>query len=184
MIAALVYTLSPIHDDAHYIDAARRLAACPDVDALYIKDPGGLLMPQRAHTLIPAIKAVIGDKPLELHAHCTIGLAELAYMDAPDYGVSALQCASGAAADGNSNPPSERVVANLRALGHRVDIDDEALAEVGSYFTRLAEAEGLPAGRPMSFDAAYLRHQLPGGVVGHHAPASGRCASCRTWKAP
>jgi oxaloacetate decarboxylase (Na+ extruding) subunit alpha len=166
VIAALVYTLSPIHDDAHYVEAARRLAACPDVDALYIKDPGGLLMPQRARTLIPAIKAVIGAKQLELHAHCTIGLAELAYMEAPDYGVSALQCASGAAADGNSNPPSGRVVSNLRALGHRIDVDDEALAEVNSYFTRLAEAEGLAVGRPMSFDAAYLRHQLPGGVVG------------------
>ena len=166
VIAALVYTLTPIHDDAHYVDAARRLAACADVDALYIKDPGGLLMPQRARTLIPAIKAVTGAKQLELHSHCTIGLAELAYMDAPDYGVSALQCASGAAADGNSNPHSERVVANLRTLGHRVDIDDEALAAVGRYFTQLAEAEGLPAGRPMSFDAAYLRHQLPGGVVG------------------
>ncbi len=63
---------------------------------------------------------MIGAKPLELHAHCTIGLAEHTYMDAPDYGVSALQCASGAAADGTSNPPSERIVANLRALGpHR-----------------------------------------------------------------
>jgi oxaloacetate decarboxylase alpha subunit len=166
VIAALVYTLSPIHDDAHYVAAARRLAACPDVDALYIKDPGGLLMPQRARTLVPAIAAVLGGKKLELHSHCTIGLAELAYMEAPDYGVSALQCASGAAADGNSNPPSERVVANLRALGHSVAVDDDALAEVGRYFTRLAAAEGLPAGRPMSFDAAYLRHQLPGGVVG------------------
>lgn len=166
VIAALVYTLSPIHDDAHYVEAARRLAACPDVDALYIKDPGGLLMPQRARTLVPAITAVIGSKALELHAHCTIGLAELAYMEAPDYGVSTLQCASGAASDGNSNPPSERVVANLRALGHRVDLDDAALAEVGRFFTRLAEAEGLPSGRPMAFDAAYLRHQLPGGVVG------------------
>jgi oxaloacetate decarboxylase (Na+ extruding) subunit alpha len=166
VIAALVYSLSPIHDDAHYVDAARRLAACPDVDALYIKDPGGLLLPQRARTLIPAIRAVIGAKALELHSHCTIGLAELAYMEAPEHGVSAVQCASGAAADGNSNPPSGRVVANLRALGHRVDIDDAALAEVGRYFTQLAEAEGLPAGRPMAFDAAYLRHQLPGGVVG------------------
>jgi oxaloacetate decarboxylase alpha subunit len=166
VIAALVYTLSPIHDDAHYVDAACRLAACPDVDALYIKDPGGLLMPQRARTLIPAIRAVIGPKQLELHSHGTIGLAELAYMDAPDLGVSALQCASGAAADGNSNPPSERVVSNLRALGHRVDIDDAALAEVGRYFTRLAEAEDLPVGRPKAFDAAYLHHQLPGGVVG------------------
>jgi oxaloacetate decarboxylase (Na+ extruding) subunit alpha len=165
VIAALVYSLSPIHDDAHYVENARRLAACPDVDALYIKDPGGLLLPQRARVLIPAIKAVIGDKDLELHSHCTIGLAELAYMDAPDFGVSALQCASGAAADGTSNPPSERVVANLRALGHTVDIDDAALAEVGRFFTQLAEAEGLPAGRPRAFDATYLRHQLPGGVV-------------------
>jgi oxaloacetate decarboxylase alpha subunit len=166
VIAALVYTLSPIHDDAHYVEAARRLAACPDVDALYIKDPGGLLMPQRARTLIPAIKAVLGAKALELHAHCTIGLADLAYMEAPEHGVSALQCASGAAADGTSNPPALRVVANLRALGHRVDLDDDALAEVSRYFTRLAEAEGLPAGQPMPFDAAYLRHQLPGGMVG------------------
>jgi len=166
VITALVYTLSPIHDDAHYVERARKLAACPDVDALYIKDPGGLLTPNRARTLIPAIKAVIGSKPLELHAHCTIGLAEHTYMDAPDHGVSVLQCASGGAADGTSNPPSERVLSNLRALGHSVSIDDEALAAVTRYFTQLAEAEGLPVGRPQAFDAAYLRHQLPGGMVG------------------
>src|SRR5690606_21558106 len=29
----------------------------------------------------------------------------------------------------------------------------------------LADSEGLPAGAPQAFDAAYLRHQLPGGVV-------------------
>ena len=166
VIAAMVFTLSPIHDDAHYAACARTLAACPEVDALYIKDPGGLLSQKRAATLIPAIKAVMGDKPLELHSHNTIGLAEMTYLDAPELGVSALQCASGAAADGISNPPIERIVANLRSLGHRVDVDDEALAAVSNYFTRLAEAEDLPAGRPQGFDAAYLRHQLPGGTVG------------------
>ncbi len=166
VIAALVFTLSPVHDDAHYAAAARKLAACPDIDALYIKDPGGLLSPNRARTLIPAVKAVIGTKPLELHAHCTIGLAEHTYMDAPGYGVSALQCASGAASDGTSNPPALRVVANLRALGHSVRVDDQALAELDNYFTRLAEAEGLPMGRPQAFDATYLQHQLPGGMVG------------------
>jgi oxaloacetate decarboxylase (Na+ extruding) subunit alpha len=166
VIAALVFTLSPVHDDAHYVAAARKLAACPDIDAIYIKDPGGLLSPRRAQTLIPAVKAVIGAKPLELHAHCTIGLAEHTYMDAPAYGVSVLQCASGAAADGTSNPPSQRIVANLRALGHTVSVDDEALKEVSTYFTRLAQAEGLPIGQPQGFDAAYLQHQLPGGMVG------------------
>src|SRR5579863_10630188 len=43
VIAALVFTLSPIHDDRHYIERARKLASCPSIDALYIKDPGGLL---------------------------------------------------------------------------------------------------------------------------------------------
>jgi oxaloacetate decarboxylase (Na+ extruding) subunit alpha len=166
VIGALVFTLSPIHDDAHYVARARTLAESPDVDALYIKDPGGLLTPLRARTLIPAVKAVIGAKPLELHTHCTIGVGELTYMDAPQWGVSAVQCASGAASDGISNPPSERVVSNLRGLGHTIDIDDQALAEVARYFTRLAEAEGLPSGSPQAFDAGYLNHQLPGGTIG------------------
>src|SRR6202050_2183287 len=156
VIAALVFTISPIHDDADYVEHARKLAASPDVDALYIKDPGGLLTPLRARTMIPAVKAVIGDKPLELHSHCTIGLGELVYMDAPNWGVGTVHCASGAASDGISNPPAGRVVANLRELGQQIDIDDQALAEVGSYFTRLAEAEGLPAGCPQPFDATYF----------------------------
>lgn len=166
VVGALVFTLSPIHDDAHYVECARKLATSPDVDALYIKDPGGLLTPLRACTLIPAIRAAVGDKPLELHSHCTIGLGELVYMDAPMWGVTALHCASGAASDGISNPCSERVVANLRELGYQVDVDLEALAEVNRYFTRLAEAEGLPSGCPQAFDAAYFHHQLPGGMVG------------------
>src|ERR1700751_2060022 len=62
VIAALVFTLSPIHDDTYYAERARKLASSPDIDALYVKDPGGLLSPKRARTLIPAINAVLGDK--------------------------------------------------------------------------------------------------------------------------
>src|SRR5262249_17573195 len=57
VIVALVFSVSPIHDDEYYAARARQLASSPDVDALYIKDPGGLLSPKRAATLIPAIKA-------------------------------------------------------------------------------------------------------------------------------
>jgi oxaloacetate decarboxylase alpha subunit len=166
VIGALVFSLSPIHDDAHYAAAARTMAASPDIGALYIKDPGGLLSAKRAATLIPAIMAEIGDKPLELHNHCTTGLAEPACLEAADLGVAAVQCASGGAADGTSNPPITRMISNLKAMGHSVDIDEDAAREVAEYFTALAEAEGLPTGRPMHFDAAYLRHQLPGGMVG------------------
>ncbi len=166
VVGALVYSISPIHDDTHYAEAARTMAACKDIDALYIKDPGGLLTPKRAQTLIPAILAEIGDKPLELHNHCTIGLAEPACLEAADLGVAAVQCASGGAADGTSNPPILRMLANLRAAGHTVDVDDEAVQEVSDYFHAMADAEDLPKGAPRAFDAAYFHHNLPGGMVG------------------
>lgn len=166
VVGALVFSISPIHDDAHYAAAARTMAASPDIDSLYIKDPGGLLTPQRARTLIPAIMAEIGGKELELHNHCTIGLAEPACMEAADLGIAAVQCASGGAADGTSNPPITRMIANLRAAGHDVPINDEAAQEVADFWTAVAEAEGLPTGRPMAFDAAYFHHNLPGGMVG------------------
>ncbi len=183
VVGALVYTISPIHDDAHYAAAARVMAASPDIEALYIKDPGGLLTSKRAQTLIPAIMAEIGDKPLELHAHCTIGLAEQAYLEGVDLGATAVQCASGGAADGTSNPPIERMIANLRAWVTQSEIDDEAVAEVRRYFTALAEAEGLPTGQPMA-----VRRRLPpppaSGRNGRHdAPPPGRSRRCRISKA-
>ena len=59
----------------------------------------------------------------------------------------------------------QRVVANLRALGHTVDVDDRLLAAAARYFSRLAAAEGLPSGRPQPYDEAFTRHQLAGGVL-------------------
>ena len=190
VIVALVFTLSPIHDDAHYVERARTLALCPFIDALYIKDPGGLLKPSRAQTLIPAIKAVMGDKPLELHSHCTIGLAEHTYMDAPNYGVSALQCASGAAADGTSNPHSARVAANLRALGHRVDVDDEALSQVQPVLHSIGRGGGFAGGRtpgvrcPLSDASVAGRHGRYDAPPARRGPASthlGEGRSSKSW---
>jgi oxaloacetate decarboxylase alpha subunit len=57
------------------------------------------------------------------------------------------------------------VSANLRSLGHTVDIDDAALAEMSAYFEELAAAEGLPPGTPSDFDESYFHHQIPGGML-------------------
>ena len=165
-IAALTYTISAVHDDDFYAGLAGQMAACPDIDRVYVKDPAGLLTPERARTLIPAIRARLGGaKPLELHSHCTIGLSPLTCLAAADLGVSALHVACGSLANGTSLPNAQRVVANLRELGHTVDIDDRLLAVVADYFTRLARAESLPAGTPQEYDASFLRHQVAGGVM-------------------
>ena len=166
IIAALTYTISAVHTDEFYAGLAGQMAACPDIDRVYVKDPAGLLTPERTRTLIPAIRARLrGLVPLELHSHCTIGLSPLTCLAAADLGVTALHTACGALANGTSLPNAERVVANLREIGHTVDIDDRLLARVAGYFTDLALAESLPAGQPREYDASFLRHQVAGGVM-------------------
>jgi len=184
IIAALTYTISAVHTDDFYAGLAGQMAACTDIDRVYVKDPAGLLTPERTRTLIPAICARLGGaelargddppksdslrrntKPLELHSHCTIGLSPLTCLAAADLGVAALHTACGSLANGTSLPNAERVVANLRELGHAADVDDRLLAQVAGYFTDLALAESLPAGQPQEFDASFLRHQVAGGVM-------------------
>jgi oxaloacetate decarboxylase alpha subunit len=164
-MAALTFTLSDVHDDAFYAAFAARLAACPDIDLFYLKDPSGLMTPERARTLVPAVRAVIGSKRLEVHLHCTIGLGALASLAAVEAGADAVHVGIGPLGNGTSLPEAGRMVANLREFGHQVDIDDAALTRVSDYWSRLARAEGLAIGVPQDFDASFLKHQIAGGVM-------------------
>jgi oxaloacetate decarboxylase alpha subunit len=165
VVAALTYTISPLHDDAFFAAKAGQLSASRAFDALYLKDPGGLLTPERARALLPALVTAIEGKPLELHSHCNIGLAPFSYLAGVESGVSRLHVAVRPLANGTSQPSAEQVLANLRDLGHSADIDDRALAKMSAYFGALADAEGLERGRPQEFDRKYFRHQMPGGMI-------------------
>jgi len=165
VIGALTYTVSAVHDDAFYASIAEQMSTCRDIDRAYVKDPAGILTPERARTLIPAVRARLGGKPLELHAHASLGLSPLTCLAAADLGVSVLQVGCGALGNGTSLPDAERLLANLRASGHSADVDDRLLALVARYFDGVAEAEGLPAGQPREFDAAFMHHQVAGGVM-------------------
>lgn len=165
VVAALTYTVSDFHDDVFYADLATTLARSPHIDRFYLKDPAGILTPDRARSLIPAVATRIGETPLELHSHATIGLSQHTYLTAPDLGVSALHVGCGPLGDGTSLPDAQRTVTHLREMGCKVDIDDRMLALVADYFHRLAQAEGLPSGEPRPYDPSFLRHQIAGGVM-------------------
>src|SRR5205085_2277476 len=62
--AMMTYTLSPVHTDAYYVERALELKAL-DSDFISIKDPTGLLAPERARTLFPAVLAAAGGIPLQ-----------------------------------------------------------------------------------------------------------------------
>lgn len=165
VMCALTFTLSEIHTDEFYANFARAVGQSADIDLYYIKDPAGLLSLDRVRTLAPAIKAAIGNKPLEIHAHTTVGQGMISSLEAARLGISAIHVGVGPGGDGSSLPEANRMVANLEEAGFSVGIDKPALARLTSYWNKVAAAEGLPAGRPQNFDASFLRHQIAGGVM-------------------
>ncbi len=166
IVAALTFTLSPMHDDEHWATAAKALCASGKFDKLYVKDPGGLISAERAKTLMPALTRVMNGTPLEFHSHTTIGLAAFSYLEAAEQGVTCLHTSASAAANGTGQPAMSTTVSNLRDMGHTVDVDDDAMRDMDRYFANLATAEGLSHRGPSDFDRTYFRHQIPGGVMG------------------
>ncbi|HKI92125.1 MAG TPA: hypothetical protein VJ986_07470 [Gaiellaceae bacterium] len=165
VLVGLVYSVSPVHTDAYYGTRAAAVAASPDVDVLNLKDPGGLLTPERARTLVPALRAAAPGLPLEVHTHNTATTAAQVYLESARLGASYLCTAVRPLANGTSQPSAESTVANLRSEGFDVDLDEDALAEQSRYFTELAARLGRPVGAPLEYDAAVYRHQLPGGMT-------------------
>jgi oxaloacetate decarboxylase alpha subunit len=165
VLVGLVYSLSPVHTDAYYAERARAIAASDDVDVLNLKDPGGLLEPDRVRTLVPALRAAAPGLPLEVHSHTTATMAPLTYLEAARLGARFVCTAARPLANGSSQPSTEQTVANLRSAGFAVDVDDEAVAELSACFRALARRLGRPEGRPLEYDASIYRHQLPGGMT-------------------
>ena len=163
VVVGLTYSISPVHTHAYYAERVAALADCADVDRFYLKDPGGLLTTDAVRELAPHFVAT--GRTLELHSHCTIGLAPLVYMEGLRAGFDVLHTAIGPAGNGTSQPTAASTLRNLDAegYGHRLDLG--ALERVTGYFRELVREKGLPPGEPREYDAAYYHHQLPGGMV-------------------
>jgi len=162
--AMMTYTLSPVHTDAYYVERTRELVAMK-ADFISVKDPTGLLTPERAKTLFPAVVAAAGTIPVQLHSHCQSALAPQVYAIAIESGFRYGYTASRPLANGASLPATEDVAESARERGIATGIDMATLDEVSGYFAWLCEREGLPQGRIMEYDPALYEHQVPGGMI-------------------
>jgi oxaloacetate decarboxylase alpha subunit len=165
VVVGLTYSISDVHTHAYYAERAAALADCPDMDRLYLKDPGGLLTVDAVRELAPHFVAAAGARTVEVHSHCTIGLAPLVYVEGVKAGFQVVHTASGPLSRGTSQPEVVSTMRNLEATGSSHELDLEAEAVVARHFHQIARAKGLPPGAPREFDAVYYRHQLPGGMV-------------------
>jgi oxaloacetate decarboxylase alpha subunit len=134
-------------------------------DTIYLKDPGGLLTPERMRTLIPVMMHNANGIPLECHSHCTTGLAPLCYLEAFKLGVQAVHTSIPPLANGSAQPSVFNVARNTHYLGFDSKMDLEAAQPVSDHFKYIAENEHLPIGAPLEYDYYQYIHQVPGGVI-------------------
>jgi oxaloacetate decarboxylase alpha subunit len=162
--AGVVYTVSPVHTDDYYARKIRELRAL-GADAIFLKDPSGLLTPERAETLIPVAKAACGTLPLQLHSHCLTGLAPYVAVRAVELGVDVVHTATSTLANGASHPATETFIDNIHHRNYRTGIDRELVEQVAERLRYIAARENKPVGQILEHDSFHYEHQMPGGMI-------------------
>src|SRR4029078_12715398 len=128
-IVNLIYSVSPVHTDEYYAERCRQAVTLKPF-RLCLKDPGGLLTPERIRTLVPIVLKNAGGIPVELHSHCTTGLGPLVALEAVRLGIRIVNTGVPPLADGSALPSIFNVAHNLRALGYKPILKEEELAHV------------------------------------------------------
>jgi oxaloacetate decarboxylase alpha subunit len=106
-----------------------------------------------------------GDVPVELHSHCTTGLAPLVYAEALKLGVKTLHCGIPPLAEGPAQPSVLALIRNARLMGYSIDLDEALLQSVSKRLYAIARQDNMPLGEPTRYDYAQYIHQIPGGVI-------------------
>jgi len=159
----ICYTISPVHSEEGFADMAHRLEEL-GCDSICIKDMAGLISPPGAASLVRSIKKKV-KVPVDLHSHCSSGMAPMSYQAAAEAGVDIVDTAFSPFAWGTSQPPTESVVAAFQGTPWDSGLDLELLYEIGEDFAAMAGKYRMlltaEATRP---SVNVLLHQIPGGM--------------------
>ena len=160
----ICYTTSPVHTVEDFAAMAMKLQELGS-DSICIKDMAGLIAPRAASELVKAIKKRVSI-PVDLHSHCSSGMAPLSYHAAALAGVDILDTAFSAFGWGSSQPTTESVVAALQGTPYDTGLDIGKLYEIGEYFAALfAKYKSLFTAEATRPNLNVLLHQIPGGMI-------------------
>ncbi|ACX72736.1 oxaloacetate decarboxylase alpha subunit [Methanocaldococcus vulcanius M7] len=161
---AISYTISPVHTIDQYVELAKKLEEM-GCDSLCIKDMAGLLTPYEGYELVKRLKEEISI-PIDVHSHCTSGLAPMTYLKVIEAGADIVDCAISPFAMGTSQPPTESIVVALKGTKYDTGLDLKLLNEIRDYFMKVREKYKMLIS-PISqiVDARVLIYQVPGGML-------------------
>lgn len=161
---AISYTTSPVHTTDSFVSLASKFEEL-GCDSVCIKDMAGLIGPKEATALVTAIKQKIGI-PIDLHSHCSSGMAPMAYQAAAEAGASILDTAFSAFAWGTSQPPTESVAAAFKGTAYDTGYDLPLLYEIGEEVANtVGKYRFLFTSEATRANINVLIHQIPGGMI-------------------
>ncbi|MBP3672374.1 MAG: pyruvate carboxylase subunit B [Oscillospiraceae bacterium] len=161
------YTTSPVHTHAKYVEMVKELKEM-GASTICIKDMAGIMGPKEAYDLVSAIKDAVPELPIDLHTHCTTGLAFMTYLKAVEAGVDIIDTAISPFSGGTAQPATETLAYALRQLGYEVDLDDAVTKQMADYFKGVRDefiADGTMMPKSMATDTQCLTYQVPGGML-------------------
>lgn len=164
--AAISFTVSPVHTIDSFIVLAKDMVSM-GADSICIKDMSGLLTPYTAFDLVKGLKSSV-NVPIEVHSHCTSGLADMTYMKAIEAGVDIIDTAISPFALGTSQPATEAMVAMLNETERKTGLDLKILNDVAEHFAPMREKAletGLMDPKILGMDINTLVYQVPGGML-------------------
>jgi len=161
---ALSYAVSPAHSIELWCSLAKGLVDMGAHD-IVIKDTSGLLSPQATWELVTALKQTV-KVPINVHSHCSSGMAPMAYMAAVEAGADVLDVAMSPLAWGNSQPAAESVIAALQGGEYDTGLDLDKLWDV-QHDVESLKREHIAELSPVAdrVDASILRYHLPGATL-------------------
>jgi oxaloacetate decarboxylase alpha subunit len=162
---AIIYTISPYHNNEMYLKLAKDLIEL-GTDSICIKDMSGLLRPYVAEEMVKLLKAHC-NVPINLHSHYTSGMASMVYLKAIEAGVDIVDCALSPFALGTAQPSTESLIAALEDTPYDTGIDKEALYPIADHFRGIKKelAQAFNLNTAIDIDTKVLSYQIPGGML-------------------
>jgi oxaloacetate decarboxylase alpha subunit len=163
---AISYATSKVHNTDYFVNLIKELELM-GADSICIKDMSGILKPYDAYHFIKEIKKV-SDLPIELHNHCTGGVASMTLIKAVEAGVDIVDTAISPFSSGTSQPPTETIVEAFRDTEHETGLDILILDQIADHFKVIRDkylADGTLSPKVLFVEPRTLLYQVPGGML-------------------
>ena len=163
---AMSYTIGEPYTPEYWVDLSKKIQDL-GADSICIKDMAGLMVPEAARAMIRALKQNL-DIPIQLHSHCTSGVAPITYFVAVQEGCDIIDCAISPFSGGTSQPSTEVMVETFKGTEYDTGLDMSKLEQIADHFRVVREnalASGLMNTKALATDIKTLIYQVPGGML-------------------